>query len=403
MPENKKHHYVPKMILRNFASDSDRKQINLINIGSKRVIYAASLRDQCQKDYLYGRDGVFEKSLAAMEGAFHRIIDRLIATDTIGRDFQTKCHIIELLALQKARTLQAEEEVNKMTDQFAKLMAYGRVDRDVLEKLRLELTDAAAGNVVQALMLCPIMYDLKHFLVVNRTPTPFIISDNPVLQTNWFCHARLPGRSAAGIAKSGLQIFMPIAPHNAVFLHDKYVYDADTSNQVVEVRNRREVDSINEIQWLNAYRNIYFPPSFNGSHVEQCLAWAREENRLGQLKRLKPTNQAGVYVATDKTVFDAPDEDVTTELLHFGAPESAKDIRLASVRIRQKPVYFDDGSAASPRRDLIWAEIVEEFAERVQNKRLPFDKLWESASSHPLFSRVGPEIRRIEQALRIVP
>ena len=85
MPNNKKQHYVPKMVLRNFASDTDKKQINLIHINSRKAIRSASLRDQCQKDYLYGEDGIFEKNLAEMEGAFHRIIDRLIETETIGR------------------------------------------------------------------------------------------------------------------------------------------------------------------------------------------------------------------------------------------------------------------------------------------------------------------------------
>jgi hypothetical protein len=403
MPNNKKQHYVPKMVLRNFASDADKKQINLIHINSKKAIYAASLRDQCQKDYLYGEDGVFEKNLAEMEGAFHQIIDQLIATEAIGHDFQTRYHIIELLALQKSRTLQAEEELNRMTDQLAKLIMYKRFDRDVLEKIKVEVRDAAAQNVVQSLKFCPIMYDLKHFLIINRTTTPFIISDNPVLHTNWFCHSRLPGRSAAGTAKSGLQIFMPIAPQYAVLLHDKYVYQTDSSNHVIQLRNRQEVDSINEIQWRNAYKNIYFPPSFDNAHIELCLLWPRDEDKFPEIKRLNPTGDTGVYVATDKTVFDPPDKGVTRELVHFGSPESTKDIRVSAVRIRPKPIYFDDKSAASPIRDPIWSKIVEEFVTRVESERLPFDKLWESASSHPLFAQVGSEIRKIERNLKMVP
>lgn len=75
MVDNKRQHYVPKMVLRNFACDIDKKQINLVHIKSKKAVYAASLRDQCQKDYLYGQDGIFEQNLAEMEGAFHKIID----------------------------------------------------------------------------------------------------------------------------------------------------------------------------------------------------------------------------------------------------------------------------------------------------------------------------------------
>jgi hypothetical protein len=400
MAQNKKQHYVPKMVLRNFACDQKKKQINLIHINSKKAIYAASLRDQCQKPYLYGQDGIFEDNLAEMEGVFHKIIDRLVADESISDDFQTRYHIIELLSVQKSRTLQAEEELNRMADQLTKLMMYNRFDRDVLEKVKLTVIDAASQNVVQALLLCPIMYDLKHFLVINRTKTPFIISDNPVSHTNWFCHARLRGRSAGGIARSGLQVFMPVSPHHALLLHDKYVYQTDNHDHVIELQNPQEVDSINEIQWLNAYKNIYFPPGFDEAHIDRCLSWERDK-KLPEITRLKATDKPGQYVATDKTIFDGPEEGVTRELIHFGAPESAKDLRIGAVHIRRKPVYFDNESAASPMRDPAWSKIVEEFAVRVENKQLQYNRLWESASSHPLFLSVRSEIRKIERALKI--
>jgi hypothetical protein len=196
---------------------------------------------------------------------------------------------------------------------------------------------------------------------------------------------------------------MPIAPQYAVLLHDKYVYQADSSDHVLQLRNRQEVDSINEIQWLNAYKNIYFPPSFDNAHVEQCLSWPRDDGKFSEVRRLNPTGNVGEYVASHKTVFDPPDDGVTRELVHFISPESTKDIRVNAVRIRPKPIYHDDKSAASPTRDPIWSKIVEEFVTRVEKERLPFDKLWESASSHPLFAQVGPEIRKIERNLKIVP
>lgn len=401
MAENKKQHFVPKMILRNFACDKDQKQINLIHLRSKKVIHSASLRDQCQKDYLYGQDGVLEHSLANMEGVFDQIIKRLIETQKIGRDFNTRYQIVELLALQKARTLLAEEEINRMTDQFAKLMMYNKFDREVLEKVRVQLSSAASFNVVQALKMCPIMFDLKHFFIINQTATPFIISDNPVLHTNWFCHTRLKGRSAGGIARSGLQVFMPIAPKYALYLHDKYVYEADVSDQVIRLKDDREVSLINKIQWSSAYKNVYFSQGFDEAHIEKCLAWDRGERKQSDILRLNPTGNVGEYIATTKTIFDPPDEGVTKELVHFSMPESKEDVRLRAVRVRSKPIYFDDGSAVSPARDLVWSDIIKDFVDCVEYNCFPFEKLMEFASSHPLFGGVGPEIRRIERALRI--
>ena len=135
------------------------------------------------------------------------------------------------------------------------------------------------------------------------------------------------------------------------------------------MKSTQEVDSINEIQWLNAYKNIYFPPGFGDVLIDRCLSWERDK-KLPGITRLKATDKPGEYVATDKTIFDDPEESVMRELIHFGTTEGTKDLRIGAVHIRRKPIYFDDKSAASPMRDPAWSKIVEEFAVRVENKQL---------------------------------
>jgi hypothetical protein len=351
MPDNKRQHYVPKSTLRHFACDADERQINIINIKRGRIISRASLRDQCYRDYFYGKATQVEQNLCQMEGIFAGLARKMIGSNKIDR--LDGLHIVMMIALQRARTLRAEEEINGMVDKMAKLMMFNRVSEEELRKVRVGLTDSASFMVGQALALSPITLDLKQFLIVNQSSVPFIISDNPVVVTNWFCRVRLPSRSSAGMTRSGLQMFMPLSPKHALLLHDNNVYQTDCENNVIVIIREQDAAGFNELQWFNAHKNVYFPPSLGEEHVEGLLKTERSQEELFSFQRLESTEDANTFRSTDKDEFAPPSENVTSELLHFSAKPLPKDIRVRGVKIRARPRYHDDGSMGSPRRDPI--------------------------------------------------
>ncbi|MFY8105533.1 MAG: DUF4238 domain-containing protein, partial [Elstera sp.] len=117
MADNKRQHYVPKSTLRYFASDFGVKkprQIRLFNIASQKIIPNASLKEQCYRDYFYGKNLAIEKSLADMEGYFAALVRKMINTRSI--DERDGWQLIQMVALQKSRTLRSEEEINNMTN-----------------------------------------------------------------------------------------------------------------------------------------------------------------------------------------------------------------------------------------------------------------------------------------------
>jgi hypothetical protein len=63
--ENKKHHFVPRFYLKRFSSDG--KSINLYNLKSSGAILRANLKNQCYRDYFYGRKLDVERALAGVE------------------------------------------------------------------------------------------------------------------------------------------------------------------------------------------------------------------------------------------------------------------------------------------------------------------------------------------------
>ena len=77
MPQNKEHHFVPQFYLRNFGV---RNSISLFNIPARRHIRRASIAGQCQRSYLYGKDGKIEGVLAEAEGRACNSIQTVIAS-----------------------------------------------------------------------------------------------------------------------------------------------------------------------------------------------------------------------------------------------------------------------------------------------------------------------------------
>lgn len=394
MADNKRQHYVPKFTLRRFASDPDRKpeprQINLVNIARAKVVRGASLKEQCYRDYFYGKNTTIEKTLGQLEGYFSALTRRMIETRSI--EERDGWHLVQMVALQKARTLRAEEEMNDMMEKFIKLAMYGRIDEQALRGVKLSINDAANRNVAQALALSPLMLDLKRLLVINETKVPFVIADNPVVSTNWFAKKHDP-RRAMGLARSGLQMLLPLSPRFALMMHDSNVYTTDSRNNVVSIRRGDDVSALNELQWLNAYRNVYFSPGLDDDQLGMMMNVSRE-GQLSNFHRMERVEDGGGYRATDKDEFSPPSDGVKSELVVISAKALPKDIRLRAVRIRDKPIFHDDGSLSSPQRDPAWEDIISDFARQVGRERMNISKFWEFVIDHPRMPAIGSWLER---------
>jgi hypothetical protein len=395
MADNKRQHYVPKSTLRYFAvdygSNPKPRQIRLVNIASRKVIPNASLKEQCYRDYFYGKNLAIEKALGDIEGYFANLIRKMLTTRSI--DERDGWHLVQMVALQKARTRRAEEEYNSMTDRMMKLLMYNRIEEKALRSVKIGIKDAANQNVAFTLAISPLLLDLKRFLVVNETATPFVIADNPVVSTNWFGRKKDAERMS-GMTRAGLQMCLPLSPKFALLLHDSNVYISDAKNNIITIRRPEEAAALNELQWLNAHKNVYLPPKFSQGDLEAMMAIERSTGPLTGLTRAERIGDEGAFLVTDKDEFTAPTEGVKSELVIVSAPVLPKDVRLRAIKIRNKPQYFDDGSAGSFQRDPIWEEIVLEYAQRVRSKGASLSNLMRYVSDHPLEPHIGPWLKR---------
>lgn len=394
MPENKRQHFVPKYTLRRFSCDPKRKpeprQINLVNIAQLKIIRGASLREQCYRDYFYGKNTAVEKRLGDLEGYFSTLTRTMIDTKSINEP--DGWHLVQMVALQKARTMFAEEDINSIADRLIKLAMHNRIEEEALRRIKISVKDAASYNIAQALTLSPLVLDLKRLLIVNQTDVPFVIADNPVVCTNWFARTRHPHRST-GLTRSGLQMLLPLSPHVALLMHDSNVYWTDSQRNVIRLKHRDEVVALNQLQWLNAYKNVYFPPGVSDGLLRSMMSeCARPNSPLSEFRRMERVGDS--YQPNDKDEFAPPSEGVTCELILMSAKSLPKDVRLRAIRLREKPVFHDDGSIASPQRDPVWKQIVTDFAHAARAGQARLSTFWEFVEVHPLTPSIGVWLRR---------
>ena len=65
MSAHKNHHFVPQFYLRRFSPDG--RSVATLILNEIRVVEKASIRNQCQKEYFYGK-GAAEEGFQLLEG-----------------------------------------------------------------------------------------------------------------------------------------------------------------------------------------------------------------------------------------------------------------------------------------------------------------------------------------------
>ncbi|QXG46564.1 DUF4238 domain-containing protein [Pseudomonas syringae] len=284
MPANKKHHYVPKFYLKNFSQNS--LSINIYNIFRDKTINNANLKNQCYKDYFYGKNDKVEKALAGIEGAASEIFREIIRNQSAPWPF-TKEHmrLVLFVLIQHSRTTYAVDVLNEMTDKFAKKMVATEKSLNLqdFDKIKVSITDAGAFSVATATSALHLVLDLKCKILIAKEGAEFITSDNPAILYNQLFED-MDYMSAIGLSCKGLQIFLPISP--TILLH---YYDSDCyklghrKSNTVRITELRDMDSLNLLQLVNASENVYFSDA--------------QKSRISMLKAassLRPINKTNI-------------------------------------------------------------------------------------------------------------
>jgi hypothetical protein len=291
MPANKKHHYVPRFYLKRFAPDG--RSVNLYNFRLARAITKTNLKNQCYRDYMYGKDGGHEQRLAVLEGAFAQLLRNMLPScflpPAMSPDHESLCI---LTLLQYARTAYSSDAMDEMADGMWKavLSHDSRISPDMLEKVRIVNKDPANFTVAMMLRLYHLIMDLQYRLLLAKPGTEFITSDNPVVMYNQLMEFERLG-SSTGLASKGLQIFFPLSPAHMLHFYDPEVYACEPRRSLATVVSTvQDMDQLNALQVVSALENVYY--SGHTSNVFRAV-------EIG-MKRRRP-RKASIFKGPEKT------------------------------------------------------------------------------------------------------
>ncbi len=219
-------------------------------------------------------------------------------------------------------------------------------------------------NVVEGLLMAPILFDLDIKLIRCVGAERLWLSDNPVLKLNTF-FARTRHGVHLGFASVGLQLIVPISPTMAFMFHDPSIYRTGPIGQrLVEVGDA-DVRELNKAQYMVGNENLYM-------HSEAMLAAALALHATHNSKR-----------SPMRGLVDMPgreQEGQAADLLHLRRDRFPFSPTLSFCSVRRR---IDRNLAPGPR-DAGWTQVVRDFPAALEKGEAGTDSFVEFAENHPI-------------------
>jgi hypothetical protein len=330
---HKNQHYVPRTHLRPFSHRSEGKTIDLFAETQGRVITGASTSGQCSKSYFYGEDGVLEKSLQELEGHYASTVRKILAY-TGGQSPELRGWMRMFWCAQWVRTESAAQNAKAMLTGAADLISHPPLAEGPAHGRWVLVSMGAMKDAYE------FTDDLAAALLINKTNTPFLTSDNPAVTTNKLhtFDARVSGPgSGHGLNSAGATLFLPLSPWHAICYYDPDVYRMPGNADVVQIKNAEDVHALNELQVLYCHRNAYFSQDFPHE-------WVRREFETTKAERAKPLWEISFAVAEG-----ASDGRERYRVLPKGAPVERRNGLIITEQVHRKPSRWPSFLMWKPR------------------------------------------------------
>jgi hypothetical protein len=291
-------HYVPRFYLRQFALPSNRegikkkgqpRQIGLYVLSTQRYQVPATIGDEASQEHFY-EDPVAEKIITDVEQRSAKVVARVVKecwlpnwTTADDRD------LIAFIALQQGRT-ERQAAIGRMA-KAESLRQIAVTHPETAQHIAAALDHPPPITSVMlriAIKGLPICQDLRSKLICNRTSSPFITSDHPVVFYNQFYESVGRSFSTAGMATRGLQLFTPLSPSLLLLLYDADVYRIGTESigtPCVDLTSPVDVDALNMLQVLNAGTKLFFSTGVSREYLLRIIG-AAEPFKVAPVKSL---------------------------------------------------------------------------------------------------------------------
>lgn len=282
MASNKNQHFVPRCHLRPFTQGAEGLTISLFNLERKKLISNAPVKNQCSKDYFYGKDEKLESAIQSVESGYSRSLRDLTQdSQSLSEENKTVFRIFWLF--QHLRTEAAAMSAVQMMEATRNVADLPPGEFSLGIKEAVQIACRTFAEVMNELD------DLKFCIIKNRTNFPFITSDNPAVLTNrWQLERKNTHGLSFGMRSAGMLAILPLTPRLLLLGYDGDVYSVPNERGVVEIRNTRDAIAFNRHQFLQCVANVYL---HDATH-EDALA-----KQYSEIEKTRPRSRHVIYYA----------------------------------------------------------------------------------------------------------
>lgn len=304
MPDKKKHHYVPKFYLREFAND--KGEFTIYNLKDGNYIEAVPYKDQCYKNYFYGKDGIWEDQLGEMETKWGILFRKIKEREVLLED---DIELIKQFAMYQRHRTHAEDEYIKrsrvdMVIECGKMLYANKgwifdEEAEQICKERALSETTPAENLEVAMSASKYLDDLDVVVINYKTSSELISSDVPVVAINQFHQLTI------GYACMGLILFFPISRHQLVVIYDGKMYSRFRNKQYMDIEDENEVYNLNAFQYVSAETILFSYRADELCDFSNSVKEAREKCRNKKtISTLGPEQNKIIYSGMRLTLYD---------------------------------------------------------------------------------------------------
>lgn len=217
--EPKRHHFVPRLILKNFCYGK-KKNLYVLDKKTERV-FPSSLRDAASENYFYDdREANYDKNTEAKLGELETlcapIFDKIIREESLIHltpyEHVVVCLFVAVQMLRTNENRKAMLQINQAICNWVRRSGYDpnkdvedfkEMSKEDAKKFSIHILRTVPGEIAQNI------FDKECCLVKAPKREEFYISDHPVTMHNNFPR---PGRGNLGLALKGIEIHFPISP-----------------------------------------------------------------------------------------------------------------------------------------------------------------------------------------------
>jgi hypothetical protein len=259
-----KHHYVPRMLLRNFTVDIDKNLINIHLLNDDRFLNNKALYGQAQEDNLYGSDQELENFFSKLETIISPCLTK-INTKDINLSKEEQCFLKLFLIIQLIRTPGfTAVQKNCIEEMTKRIPSHDKEWKKYLDAYSVILNEPYKSFFSNSRDFYNLISDLRiGLLEADKDKSFFVIGQNPVILLNPFLKEKNHWIwSTQGLALKGLIMVMPISPKFSLILYDNLRYTLLNKNPKWIISSS-DVEKLNDFQYCNTAECIYFANSIN--------------------------------------------------------------------------------------------------------------------------------------------